>query len=83
MQDERIRDVAEEEAKWDHAVLQLLAGESGPWSIDEVIREIGDRFAAEDAISRLYGAGLLHRLESFVFATRAGISACRLFCLQG
>ena len=79
MQYERIGEVARDEARWDHTVLDLLVnGEFRLWSVDEIVREAGNRVAVEDAIARLFGAGLLHRLESFVFATRAAIRAWQL-----
>jgi hypothetical protein len=46
-----------------------------PWSVDEIAREYGDRNDATDALSRLYGAGLIHRMGEFVWATRAAIHA--------
>jgi hypothetical protein len=67
--------------KFDHAILTLLLHERspGPWAIDELVREIGDRIAVEDAIARLYGAGLIHRLDpGFVFPTRAALRADQL-----
>ena len=44
-----------------------------PWSVDEIIREYGDRTAAADALADLNGVGLVHRSGDFVFATRAAI----------
>jgi hypothetical protein len=46
-----------------------------PWSVDEIIREYGDRADATDALARLYGAGLIHRMGEYVWATRAAIHA--------
>jgi hypothetical protein len=46
-----------------------------PWSVDEIIREYGDRADAIDALARLYGTGLIHRLGEYVWATRAAIHA--------
>ncbi len=73
--------VREDDDKFDLAVLDLLLHDrsSGPWAIEELVREIGDRVAVEDALARLYGAGLVHRLqEGFVFATRAAVRATQL-----
>lgn len=58
----------------------LLHGDAaGPWAVEELVREIGDRIAVADALARLVGAGLLHRLDAgFVFASRAAVRACRL-----
>ena len=64
---------AEQEVHDDTAVLNLLLddGGRGPLSVDEVIREVGRRINALDALTRLQGAGLIHRCDQFLFATRA------------
>jgi hypothetical protein len=57
---ERIPSPVEEDGQVDSAVLALLVyGDSRPWSVDEVEREIGDD--TEDGLARLYGAGLISR----------------------
>lgn len=57
-------------------LLWLTTGDTQrPWSVDEIIREYGDRADATDALSRLYGAGLIHRMGEYVWATRAAIHA--------
>ncbi len=54
------------------AVIELLLGESLPWIIEEVVREVSSgRLDAIDAINGLVAAGLLHRHDDFVFPTRA------------
>lgn len=67
------RSPAEADDQNDAAVLSLLLDLDAqrPWSIDEVAREIGDSLAVTDSLARLHGAGLVHRLGGFVFATRA------------
>lgn len=70
--------VAEDENRTDANVLGPLLGEPGPWSVDEVAREVGDPVGAADALARLYGAGLVHRLDVFAFPTRAAREAARL-----
>lgn len=45
---------------------------------EEVSREIGDPVEAADSLARLHGAGIVHRLQDFVFATRAAVEATRL-----
>jgi hypothetical protein len=57
------------------AVLDLLtdAEVQRPWSIGELKREIGHPVRTADAVARLYAAGLVHRLDEFVFATRAAV----------
>jgi hypothetical protein len=65
-------DPAAGENQTDWAVLGLLLDSAEQWwSVDEVIREIGPQLAVTDSVSRLYGAGLLHRNGVFVGATRA------------
>ena len=44
-----------------------------PWSVDEIEREIGKE--AADSLNRLYGGGLIHHLDRFVWASRAAIMA--------
>jgi DNA-binding HxlR family transcriptional regulator len=45
-----------------------------PWSMEEIVREIGDEIMVTDAIANLRAAGLVHRTsDNFVFATRAAV----------
>jgi hypothetical protein len=46
-----------------------------PWSVDEIAREYGNHGNAVDALARLHGVGLIHRMGEFVWATRAAIHA--------
>ena len=74
----------------DQALLDLLVHDHpGLWSLSELSRSLtsSSQTAAtgeppthetEDAIERLYAAGLLHRIGSYVFATRAAHNAQRL-----
>lgn len=62
----------------DSAILGLLLDSPTLWATDEVAREIGDDVAAADGLARLAGAGLVHRLDRFVFATQAAERAQRL-----
>ncbi len=72
MQDKGISSVEEQEREIDYAVMGLLLHHHhGLWAVEEVEREIGDRIEAQDSLARLHGVGLIHRLEGFVFATRA------------
>jgi hypothetical protein len=70
------RDPADGEAHAEWGVLNLLIGpdEQRPWSVEEIIRERGDRVQALDAIDRLHATGLVHRTgDGFIFASRAAI----------
>ncbi len=74
----------------EQALLDLLVHDHpGLWSLPELTRSLtsSSQTAAtgeppahdtEDAIERLYAAGLLHRVGQFVFATRAAHNAQRL-----
>jgi hypothetical protein len=74
----------------DRALLDLLVHDHpGLWSLSELSRLLTSStqtaganeppvHEAEDAIERLYAAGLIHRVGQFVFATRAAHTAQRL-----
>jgi hypothetical protein len=66
------RDVAEEFDEAERTVLHLLLDPDvpGPWSVHEVGVELGSEVRAADAIAGLRRAGLVHRFDEFVFATR-------------
>ena len=60
-------------------VLQSLIAEDRPWTVEELIREKGDRVEVEDAIAELHAAGLLNRINKrVVCASRAAIRADEL-----
>jgi ABC-type hemin transport system ATPase subunit len=69
----------DEEAS-DRAVLRLmLCNDSGfPWSVEEIVRTIGEPLDAVDTLRRLEAAGLAHRLGDFVFPTLAARRADEL-----
>ncbi len=66
---------AERQRTLDGAILGLLIDPDShrPWSVDEIAREVGEDVT--DSLNRLYGAGLIHRLDGFVWATRAAVVA--------
>jgi hypothetical protein len=67
------------EEQRDASVLGLLCADGPwPWSLEEIARELQDRIGAEDAVARLVGAGLVHRLVDLVFPTRAARRASEL-----
>lgn len=62
----------------DGNVLWLIIDSGWPWTVDEIACELGSPLGAADAVSRLSGAGLLHRVGEFVLPTRAARQADRL-----
>ena len=75
MHDQTTLSPAERQGQLDSAILGLLMLETShrPWSVDEIAREIGKD--PTDSLNRLYGGGLIHRLDGFVWATRAAAMA--------
>ncbi len=78
------------EDSFDEALLGLLIDDyPGLWSVAELSRSLTSSAQAaasgeietcdtEDAVERLFAAGLIHRVGGFVFATRAAHAAQRL-----
>jgi hypothetical protein len=57
-------------------VLLSLTVEDRPWTVEELIREKGDRIAVEDAIVELHAIGLVNRINKrVVCASRAALYA--------
>ncbi|HEV3095079.1 MAG TPA: hypothetical protein VGY30_11265 [Solirubrobacteraceae bacterium] len=80
MQEDRIQqeleaddDVADEDR--DGNVLALIIDSGWPWTVDEIACELRTLLGARDAVARLSGAGLVHRLGELVFPTRAALRA--------
>jgi len=49
------------------------------WSDDEIAAEVmGEVLDVHDALRRLAGGGLVHRLDRFVFATRSAVRAAEV-----
>jgi len=79
MQDQGYSSAVEQDESTDQAIMGLLLiDHPGLWSVGEVEREMGDELRAQDGLARLAGAGLIHRLGEFVFATRTAVHATRL-----
>lgn len=83
MQQQRIPDERRgtglSEDELDNTVAGFLLDEPcWPWSLEEIARELGDRPDAEDALARLAGTGLVHRLADFAFPTRSLRRASKL-----
>jgi predicted transcriptional regulator len=81
MQDQPIeRDLAAEFDRNEREVLELLLDPDapGPWSVHEIGVALRSRVRAEDALSALHRAGLVHRCEEFVFASRPAIRCMQL-----
>jgi hypothetical protein len=57
----------------ERVVLALLLepGCRAPWSVAELGREIGSEPRAANAVVGLHAAGLVHRLNEFVWASRS------------
>jgi hypothetical protein len=57
----------------DGVLLRLLSDVPGPWQMTELEREVGEPRAVRDAVGRLVGAGLAHRMKGgFLIASAAG-----------
>lgn len=79
MQDQASRSAVEQDVATDREIMDfLLIDRPGLWSEGEIARELGDPVAAQDGIGRLARAGLVHRLDGFVFAARAANHAAAL-----
>jgi hypothetical protein len=67
----------------DRAILDLLLLDPGvgPWTIPDLVREIGNPTCVDDSVRRLYRANLIHRLGedfAFVWASRATVHLAAL-----
>lgn len=79
MQGKPILSEAEKERAMDESILEslLCSDAARPWSVAEIEREIGTHEAV-DGIARLARAGLIHRLDGFVWASRPALEAAAL-----
>lgn len=64
----------------DGNIMAMLLADDGqrPWAVAEVVREYGEEIPVIDSLNRLHGGGLIHRLDGFVFATRAALRSDQL-----
>jgi hypothetical protein len=67
------------ERESERLVLMILLDDPGFWHLDEIQLQVHDtsRLEIEDAANRLRTHGLVHRIEDFVFVTRAALRAQR------
>jgi hypothetical protein len=73
--------MAEQDRQAEGAILGLLLNfEAGSlWSVEELVRQLSTpRLDVMDGLASLQAAGLVHRVDDFVFATRAASSFDRL-----
>jgi hypothetical protein len=73
--------MAEQERQAEGAILGLLLNfDSGSlWSVEEVVRQLSaSRLEVVDGLASLEAAGLINRLDDYVFASRAASSFDRL-----
>jgi hypothetical protein len=75
--DEAAPDLAEQDDADDAAVLGILIDSEHPgiWTAEEVMRALGGLTSVADSLMRLERDGLIHRLDRFVFPTRAAVRA--------
>ena len=80
MHDQGTSTPAHDDAVTDGEVMAMLLALDAqrPWTEGEIAREVGDRLAVADSLKRLHGGGLIHRLDGFVFATRAALASEQL-----
>lgn len=87
MQDHRIEQgICEDDVPDDSRdgnVLALIIDSGWPWSVDEIACELSTLMGARDAVVRLCGAGLLHRVGELVFPTRAALRADQIGACSG
>jgi hypothetical protein len=71
MPDQPIAASRSDENQTDVAILGLLlrTQAGAPWTVNELVRELGEHLEVIDGLARLYGAGLAHRCGEFVWPT--------------
>jgi predicted DCC family thiol-disulfide oxidoreductase YuxK len=74
MQGQPNETVEEQGRRTEQTILTLvLSGGQRIWSVEEMVSEIGRRLEVVDSLAALQAAGLVHRCQDFVFATRAAL----------
>ena len=75
MPDEDTPSIIERDAATDSALLKMLLEETShrPWAAEEIACEMGSD--PTDSLNRVYGGGLIHRLNGFVWASHAALVA--------
>jgi hypothetical protein len=74
------RDAAREFDVAERLVLDMLLDPDfpGPWTIQELGRAMGNEVEAADAVMGLDRAGLVHRIDQYVFASWPAARAMKL-----
>jgi hypothetical protein len=62
--------VADDEIERVVLALLLEPGSRGPWSVWELGLGVGSELRVAEAVVRLHAAGLVHRVDEFVWVTR-------------
>ncbi len=79
--DETTREQEPDSTTTEAGILDRLTGEDDqrPWSVDELIRDVGYRLPALDAINSLHHSGLIHRTkDDLIYPTRTAVRAKEL-----
>lgn len=63
----------------ENILIKLLTPTARPWTVEALIRDIGDWTMTTDALTALRRAGLVCRRGFFVFPTRAAIHFHRIW----
>ncbi len=61
---------ADDEADREVLVLLLESDLPGPWSVPELVLQVGSKLAAAGAVMHLHAAGLVHVRHEFAWPTR-------------